>query len=71
MEHNPYAPTKAALNERLAVDDDTGSVDGKRLASRGRRITNLTIDDTSRAHLEECRHRINKVLEANLDVREP
>lgn len=32
---------------------------------------NLTIDDTSRAHLEECRHRIAKVLEANLDVREP
>ncbi len=30
-----------------------------------------TIDDTSRAHLEETRHRIAKVLEANLDVREP
>ncbi len=30
-----------------------------------------TIDDTSRAHLEETQHRIAKVLEANLDVREP
>jgi hypothetical protein len=38
MEHNSYAPTKAALNERLAVDDDAGSVDGMQLASRGRRI---------------------------------
>jgi uncharacterized RDD family membrane protein YckC len=45
MEHNPYAPTKAALNEKLAVDDDAGGIDGMRLASRGRRITNLTIDD--------------------------
>ena len=33
--------------------------------------TTLKIDDTSRAHLEESRHRIAKVLEANLDVREP
>jgi len=30
-----------------------------------------TIDDASRAHLEETQHRIAKVLEANLDVREP
>jgi hypothetical protein len=43
----------------------------------GRRIShvlepsNTTIDDTSRAHLEECRHRIAKVLDANLDAREP
>ncbi len=33
--------------------------------------TTLKIDDTTRAHLEEARHRIAKVLEANLDVREP
>jgi len=29
------------------------------------------IDDTTRAHLKESRQRIGKVLEANLDVREP
>jgi Met-zincin/Domain of unknown function (DUF5117) len=29
------------------------------------------IDDTTRAHLEECRTRINKVLEASLNVDEP
>ena len=31
----------------------------------------LTIDDTTRAHLEECRHRIQKVLDAGHDVNEP
>jgi hypothetical protein len=30
-----------------------------------------SLDDMSRAHLEESRHRIAKVLEANLDVKEP
>jgi uncharacterized RDD family membrane protein YckC len=45
MEHNPYAPTKAALNEKSAVDDDAASLDGKRVASRWRRFTNLMIDD--------------------------
>ncbi|WP_148593598.1 zinc-dependent metalloprotease [Aquisphaera giovannonii] len=30
-----------------------------------------SLDDTSKAHLEECRHRIAKVLEANLDIKEP
>jgi hypothetical protein len=30
--------------------------------------SNLTIDDTTRAHLDESRHRIAKVLEANLDA---
>jgi hypothetical protein len=29
------------------------------------------LDDTTRAHLEECKHRIAKVLEANLDIKEP
>ncbi len=32
---------------------------------------NVTLDDTTRAHLEESRHRIDAVLNANLDVREP
>jgi hypothetical protein len=31
----------------------------------------LSIDDTTRAHLEESRHRIQKVLDAGLDVNEP
>jgi hypothetical protein len=31
----------------------------------------LTLDDTTRAHLQECRHRIQKVLDAGLDVNEP
>jgi hypothetical protein len=31
----------------------------------------LTIDDTTRAHLEESRHRIAKILEAGLDSNEP
>jgi hypothetical protein len=31
----------------------------------------LTIDDTTRAHLEESRHRVQKVLDAGLDVNEP
>jgi uncharacterized RDD family membrane protein YckC len=44
MEHNPYAPTKASLNERLVADDD-GSIDGTRLASRWRRFSNLMVDD--------------------------
>ena len=29
------------------------------------------LDDTSRAHIEETKHRIAKVLEANLDIKEP
>jgi hypothetical protein len=32
---------------------------------------NLTLDDNTRAHLEECSHRIKKVLDAGLDVNEP
>ena len=31
----------------------------------------VKIDDTTRAHLKECRQRITKVLEAGLEVREP
>jgi hypothetical protein len=29
------------------------------------------VDDTTRAHLKECRTRITKVLEASLDLNEP
>jgi len=31
----------------------------------------LTLDDTTRAHFKESRQRVAKILEANLDVREP
>jgi uncharacterized RDD family membrane protein YckC len=43
MEHNPYAPTKAALNESPFSDDPDASV-GLRLASRWRRFANMWID---------------------------
>ncbi|HEY0340600.1 MAG TPA: RDD family protein [Steroidobacteraceae bacterium] len=45
MENNPYAPTKAALNETGGVDDGMESGSGMRVATRGRRLTNLMIDD--------------------------
>lgn len=44
MENNPYAPTKAALNEPV-TEEDNGSVGAERLASRGKRMSNLMIDD--------------------------
>ena len=31
----------------------------------------VALDDTTRAHLEECQHRIHKVLDAGLDSNEP
>ncbi len=31
----------------------------------------LKLDDTSRAHLEECRHKIDKVLDAGIESNEP
>jgi len=31
----------------------------------------VTLDDTTRAHLEECQHRVRKVLDAGLDSNEP
>lgn len=44
MEHNPYAPTKAALNESSFSDDHSDVSDGLRLASRWRRFANMWID---------------------------
>ena len=44
MEHNPYAPTKAALNESPFSDDHADVSDGLRLASRWRRFANMWID---------------------------
>jgi uncharacterized RDD family membrane protein YckC len=43
MENNPYAPTKAALNE-APFSDDSDLSDGLRLASRWRRFANMWID---------------------------
>jgi hypothetical protein len=31
----------------------------------------ITLDDTARAHLEECHERIGKVLSAGVQLREP
>ncbi len=62
---NSTAPADARALARLHL---------KEIASRINKTletTTLKIDDTSRAHLEESRHRIAKVLEANLDIREP
>jgi hypothetical protein len=58
-------PADARALARLHLKEITGHI-GKILDT-----PNLVIDDTSRAHLEECRHRIAKVLEAHLDAREP
>jgi hypothetical protein len=58
-------PADARALARLHLREITGRI-GKVLDT-----PNLVIDDTSRAHLEECRHRIAKVLEAHLDAREP
>jgi hypothetical protein len=35
MENNPYAPTKAALNERFVADDEAGTIDGMRVLCAG------------------------------------
>jgi hypothetical protein len=58
-------PADARALARLHLKEISGRV-GKVLET-----TSLAIDDTSRAHLEECRHQIAKVLEANVGVREP
>jgi uncharacterized RDD family membrane protein YckC len=44
MERNPYSPTKAALNEPVP-GDYVGTAGEESLASRGRRVTNVTIDE--------------------------
>ncbi len=59
------APADARALARLHLKEISGRI--TRILETG----NLVIDDTTRAHLEECRHRIAKVLEAHLDAREP
>jgi hypothetical protein len=58
-------PADARALARLHLKEISGRI-GKVLET-----TSLAIDDTSRAHLEECRHQVAKVLEAHVDVREP
>jgi hypothetical protein len=58
-------PADARALARLHLKEIAGRI-GKVLET-----TSLAIDDTSRAHLEECRHQVAKVLEANVGVREP
>jgi hypothetical protein len=58
-------PADARALARLHLKEISGRI-GKVLET-----TSLAIDDTSRAHLEECRHQVAKVLEANVGVREP
>ena len=59
------APADARSLARLHLKEIGGRLD-KVLDRKG-----VTIDDTTRAHLEECRHKIGKVLEANLEALEP
>ena len=58
-------PADARALARLHLKD-LGTRIGKTLEAKG-----AAMDDTTRAHLEECHHRIAKILEANLDLREP
>jgi hypothetical protein len=58
-------PADARALARLHLKEIAGRI-GTALETRS-----ACLDDTTRAHLEECRHRIAKVLEANLDIKEP
>ncbi|MBV8555656.1 MAG: zinc-dependent metalloprotease [Planctomycetaceae bacterium] len=58
-------PADARSLARMHLKEISGRIDN---ILRGGRET---VDDTSRAHLEECQQRIHKVLNANLDLNEP
>lgn len=58
-------PADAKSLARLHLKEIGNRID----ATLGRK--ELAIDDTTRAHLEESRHRINKVLDAGIEVNEP
>jgi hypothetical protein len=62
---NTSVPADARSLARLHLKEIAGRI-GMVLETRS-----ASLDDPSRAHLEECKHRIAKVLEANLDVKEP
>ena len=58
-------PADARALARLHLKEIAGRI-GMVLETRS-----TSLDDTTRAHLEESKHRIAKVLEANLDIKEP
>jgi hypothetical protein len=62
---NGSVPADARALARLHMKEIAGRI-GVVLDTRG-----ASLDDTTRAHLEECKQRILKVLEANLDVKDP
>ena len=59
-------PADARSLARLHLGEIADRIDGTLKGNEG-----LALDDTTRAHLKECRQRIAKVLDAGLDVREP
>ncbi len=62
---NRAVPADARALARLHLKEIAGRI-GMVLETKS-----ASLDDTSRAHLEESKHRIAKVLEANLDIKEP
>jgi hypothetical protein len=62
---NSSTPADARALARLHLKGIAGRI-GMVLETRA-----ASLDDTTRAHLEESKHRIAKVLEANLDIKEP
>lgn len=62
---NSSVPADARALARLHLKEIAGRI-GMVLETR-----TANLDDTTRAHLEETKHRIAKVLEANLDIKEP
>lgn len=58
-------PADARSLARLHLKDIRNRI-GKALE-----VKDVTIDDTTRAHLEECHHNIAKVLEAGIEANEP
>jgi hypothetical protein len=58
-------PADARALARLHLKEIAGRI-GMVLETRS-----TSLDDTTRAHLEESKHRIAKVLEANLEIKEP
>jgi hypothetical protein len=59
------APADARSLARMHLKEIAERID-KTLGNKA-----LALDDTTRAHLEECGHRIGKVLDAGLDANEP
>jgi hypothetical protein len=65
FENSSAVPADARSLARLHLKEIAGRID--KVLGRN----DLTIDDTTKAHLEESRHKIGKVLEAGIDANEP